>query len=262
MASWSAGQYLRFADERTQPCRDLASRIAVADVRRVIDLGCGPGNSTEVLAARWPSAAISGSDNSAEMLKAARESHPDWDWQHADIADWAEGSGEPYDVVFSNAALHWVPAHDVVLPKLLSRVAQGGALAVQMPAYDSPAHRVSRELALTARWKHRFPNGVAGDWHAHEVDFYYDVVAPHASRVDLWETSYQHVMESRSGIVEWYKGTGLRPFLAALPDPVERDRFLAEYLHGLEEVYPTRANGRVLFPFRRIFFIAYVEAPS
>jgi trans-aconitate 2-methyltransferase len=257
MASWSASQYLRFADERTRPCRDLVARIDVPNARRVIDLGCGPGNSTEVLAERWPAAAITGADSSAEMLQTAAETHPAWHWEHSDIAEWAAAPGDSYDVVFSNAALHWVPDHQHVLPQLLGRVNPGGAFAAQLPAYDSPAHRVSRNLAATPAWLHRFPNGVPGDWYTHEIAAYYDILAPHCSRLDLWETEYQHILESRPAIVEWYKSTGLRPFLAVLTDPAERDRFLAEYLKGLEEFYPVRASGRVLFPFRRIFWIAY-----
>jgi trans-aconitate 2-methyltransferase len=256
MASWDTGQYLRFLQERTQPCRDLASRIAVAGIRRMIDLGCGPGNSTAVLAERWPEAAISGIDASPEMLQAARESHPGRDWRQADIAEWAAAPGEPYDVVFSNAALQWLPDHDALLPKLLSHVTPGGAFAAQLPAHDALAHRISRALATSQRWSHRFPDGVA-TWYAHEIEFYYDLLAPHASRIDLWETTYLYVMEGQQAIVEWYKGTDLRPYLAALRDPADRDRFLEEYLRGLEEVYPRRANGRVLFPFRRMFFIAY-----
>ena len=126
-AGWDAAQYLRFADERTQPCRDLAARIAVANPSRIIDLGCGPGNSTAVLAERWPEAAITGLDNSLEMLKTAAEQHSAWRWQHGEIFEWAARTGNPYDIVFSNAALQWVPDHLSVLPKLLQRIASGGS---------------------------------------------------------------------------------------------------------------------------------------
>jgi len=222
-----------------------------------MDLGCGPGNSTAVLAKRWPEAVITGLDSSPEMLQEARAADPDRTWIEADISTWAAETSELYDVVFSNAALQWVPDHSVALSNLLARVAPGGALAVQMPSYDSPAHRLSRSMAASPRWSHRFPGGPAGDWHTHEIAYYYDVLAPLASNLDFWETQYLHVMDAPGDIVEWYKGTGLRPFLAALKDGDERNEFLAEYLAGLETVYPRQRNGCVLFPFGRIFLVAY-----
>jgi trans-aconitate 2-methyltransferase len=257
MTTWNARQYLRFSEERIRPCRDLVARVSVDHVHRVIDLGCGPGNSTAVLAQRWPGAAITGLDNSPEMLQEARAADPDRTWIEGDISTWAAAPGDSYDVVFSNAALQWVPDHAVVLAKLLVRVSSGGALAIQMPAYDSPAHRLSRTMAASQRWSHRFPGGPAGDWNTQDISYYYDLLAPLASNLDFWETEYLHVMDAPGDIVEWYKGTGLRPFLAALKDGDERNQFLAEYLQGLENVYPRRRNGRVLFPFGRIFLVAY-----
>src|SRR5262245_21129084 len=183
--------------------------------------------------------------------------HPDGNWRQANIADWAAAADRPYDVVFSNAALQWVPDHATVFPKLLAHASPAGALAVQVPAYDSPAHRVSRGLATLEPWRRYFPNGVTGDWHTHDVAFYYDVLSPQAARLDLWETDYVHIMNGHSDIVEWYKGTGLRPFLAAVPKGEAQDHFLAEYLEGLKRVYPLQPDGRLLFPFRRIFLIAY-----
>ena len=255
-SAWNSEQYLRFAEERTRPCRDLAARVAVEQVRTVIDLGCGPGNSTEVLAGRWPAAAITGLDNSAEMLRSAHETQPGRNWVEGDIAAWAAAPGERYNVVFSNAALQWVGGHVALFPQLLARVRPPGALAVQVPAYDSPAHNLSRAMADSAAWRPLFAGGIV-DWHTHDAAFYFDVLAPHAQRLEIWETEYIHVMDSPADIVEWYKGTGLRPFLGALRNEVDRERFLAEYLSGIERLYPPRANGRVLFPFRRLFAIAY-----
>lgn len=257
MVSWSASKYLQFGEERTRPCLDLAARILVPEVRRIADLGCGPGNSTEVLAERWPAASITGVDSSADMLQAAREKHPTWHWEQADITEWAASPGDPYDLVFSNAALQWVPVPSTVLPRLMTKVAPGGALAVQIPVYDAPAHRISRELAASPAWRHRFPNGVPGDWHSYDIAYYYDLLAPHCSRLDLWETEYQHILPDQAAIVEWYKGSGLRPLLSGLKDPAEQARFLAEYFEGVKSAFPVRASGRVLFPFRRIFWVAY-----
>ena len=250
MPAWSAAQYLKFGDERTRPSRDLVARIEVAQPARVIDLGCGPGNSTEVLAERWPAAEITGLDNSRRMIEAARAAHPERRWLEADVAAWAaEEGGATFDVVFSNAALQWLPDHASLLPRLMRRVAPGGALAFQMPAHDAPAHCLMRSLAEARALR-------VADWHSHDPAFYYDVLAAGCARVDLWETEYQHVMAGAEGIVEWYRGTGLRPFLDALGTDVERERFTVEFLEGMRQAYPKRADGRVLFPFRRVFAIA------
>jgi trans-aconitate 2-methyltransferase len=255
MPTWNSEQYLRFAEERTQPARDLAARIAVASPQRVMDLGCGPGNSTEVLARRWSSAHLEGLDSSTEMIAAARKANPQWQWQQGDIAAWT--AAKPYDVVFSNAALQWVPDHAWILPRLLEQVAKGGALAVQMPGnFDAPAHVLMRELGASPAWEKYF-RGAVREWHVGNPSFYYDVLAPHATRVDLWTTDYFHIMPNAEVILEWYRGTGLRPWLDALPDEPTRARFAADYLAALRDAYPSQQNGCVLFPFRRLFFVAY-----
>jgi|SRR5215472_582760 len=249
MPSWNATQYLKFSDERTRPCRDLAARVDLADPRRVIDLGCGPGNSTEVLAERWPAAELSGLDSSPHMIAKARTAHPEWRWITGEIAQWAEG-GDVYDVVFSNAALQWVPDHASVFPKLLRRAR---VLAAQIPGnWDGPAHRAMREVAKGFTFQRE-----VREWHSSAAAFYYDWLAPHAARLDLWETEYIHIMDGAEAIVEWYKGTGMRPFLEALPTDAERDRFTAAYLDAIRGAYPTQLDAKVLFPFRRIFLVAY-----
>jgi trans-aconitate 2-methyltransferase len=250
MPTWNPHQYLKFAEERSRPCRDLAARVEVAAPRTIIDLGCGPGNSTEVLSARWPEAAITGLDSSAAMIDAARAASPQREWRIGDIPTWA-GGDERFDLVFSNAALQWVGDHAAIFPQLLARVTAGGALAVQMPGnYKDPQHQLMREVG------ERFHLQVR-EWRAHDLDFYYDALAPHASRLDLWATEYLHVLPSVEGIVEWYKGTGMRPYLDALGSEAERERFLGEYLEGLQGIYTPQADGAVLFPFRRLFIVAY-----
>lgn len=258
MPTWNADQYLRFGDERTQPCRDLVARIALASPRRIIDLGCGPGNSTEVLAKRWPAAELTGLDSSPEMIDAARGMYPERRWVVRDIAAWATGDDGPFDVVFSNAAMQWVDDHATTYPRLLTRAASGGALAVQVPCnYGAPAHRLMRELAESDGWRARLPAGGVREWHVHDPGFYYDVLAPHAARIEVWETEYLHVMAGPEAIVDWYKGTGLRPFLDALASDAERASFMAEYLELIRVAFPRRPDGRVLFPFRRLFVVAY-----
>ena len=250
MPTWNPQQYLKFAEERSRPCRDLAARVDIAAPRRIVDLGCGPGNSAEVLAARWPQAAITGIDSSAAMIDAARAASPQCRWRIGDITEWA-GGGERFDVVFSNAALQWVGEHAAVFPKLLSRLAGGGALAVQVPGnYKEAPHQLMREVAS------RFELHVR-EWHTHDLDFYYDALAPHAARLDLWATEYLHALPNVEAIVEWYKGTGMRPYLDALPGDAEREEFMAGYLEGLRRIYKPQPNGTVLFPFRRLFIVAY-----
>src|SRR5262245_6842677 len=251
---WNPGQYLKFDTERTQPCRDLVSRIMLRDVRRAIDLGCGPGNSTQVLRDRWPNADITGLDNSNEMLASAREAQPQGRWIYGDIGQWADEVGEAFDLVFSNAAVHWVPAHAAVFPKLLTRTR--AALAVQMPGnLNGLVHRILREIASAPQWRSLL--GDVKNWQAHEPEFYYDVLSPLASRVDVWTTEYIHIMKSPEAIIEWYKGTGLRPYLDALKSAADREKFLGEVLERVQGAYAVRKNGQVLFPFRRVFVIAY-----
>jgi trans-aconitate 2-methyltransferase len=258
MPSWNPQQYLKFADERARPCRDLAARVEIWRPLRIIDLGCGPGNSAEVIAQRWPDAAITGLDSSPAMIESARAIRPEYEWRAGDIAEWAASTGERFDMVFSNAALQWVGDHATLFPRLFEHVETGGALAVQAPGnYDGAAQCAMRELAAEPGWRAWFPLGRAREWHTHDLDFYYDALAAHAARLDLWATEYWHCMASAEAIIEWYKGTGLRPYLDAISDPMERERFLAEYLERIRPAYPPRGDGSVLFAFRRIFIVAY-----
>lgn len=257
MPTWNAQQYMKFGDERTQPCRDLAVRVNVDAPRRVIDLGCGPGNSTAIAAQRWPQAQITGLDSSPEMIDTARQERPDGTWVVGEIASWSATNEREFDIIFSNAAIQWVQDHAALLPRLFHRVAPGGALAIQIPAnYDGPAHRLMRELAASPPWRAWFPDGSIREWFSHDADFYYDLLAPLSARLDLWETDYIHILPDARAIVEWYKGTGLRPFLDALPQE-RREPFMAEYLQLIRGAYPPRADRKVLFPFRRLFMIAY-----
>jgi trans-aconitate 2-methyltransferase len=258
MPSWDADQYLKFASERTRPARDLAAAVAIDAPSRAIDLGCGPGNSTEILAERWQAAALSGIDSSAAMIAAAQRDYPHWRWSVGDIAAWANEPGEAYDLIFSNAALQWVPDHATLYPNLFARVAPSGALAVQVPANrGAPAHQAMRDLAASARWTSFFPKGVVREWFVHDAGFYYDRLVAAAARVDIWQTEYLHVMDGPAAIVEWYRGTGLRPFLDALPTEQDRAAFAADYLERIAAAYPVQADGRVLFPFSRLFVVAY-----
>jgi len=255
---WDPRQYLKFASERTRPCHDLAGHVSLSDVRRVIDLGCGPGNSTEVLVSRWPRAEVAGLDNSAGMIETARQSHPDRRWILQGIADWAATADEQFDLVFSNAALQWVGDHDVLFPRLLERVVPGGALAVQMPCgFNTPGQRLMHELATSPPWVHKFPSEGVRQWHVRDIDFYYDLLAPRTVALDCWKTDYLHILPNAEAIVEWYKGTALRPFLDALESAADKEQFTSEYLELIRPYYPPHPDGRVLLPFPRMFLIAY-----
>ena len=258
MASWNPKQYLQFADLRSRPCHDLANRVGIPHAGRIVDLGCGTGNSTEVLAARWPDASITGIDSSPAMIDAARSASPNGDWRAGNIEDWLASPDERYDLVFSTAALQWVGNHARLFPALFAHVEPGGALAVQMPCnYHTHQNRIPRELAASPKWRRWFPEGRAQEWFSYEPDFYYDLLAPLASRLDIWTSEYLQPMADAEAIVDWYKGTGLRPYLEAIGDDAERRRFLSEYLARLRPHYPARASGGVLFAFRRVFIVAY-----
>jgi len=255
MNSWKPDRYLRFSDERTRPAVDLASRIAIDAPGSVIDLGCGPGNSTQVLRRRWPAARVCGLDSSKEMLSSAKKSYPDQEWIMADIKDWSAAT--PYDVVFSNAALQWIRNHEALIRHLFNQVAPGGALAFQIPsAAYLPVRSFIHQIAQDEAWAFQL-EGARMALTMEEPHIYYDVLAPHASSVDIWETEYYHVMESSFAIVEWIAATGLRPFLEALDSEIKRKRFIELLSERVAEAYPVRNDGRVLFPFRRTFVIAY-----
>jgi trans-aconitate 2-methyltransferase len=255
MTPWNPEQYLRFGDERTRPARDLVARVRVDAPTRVIDLGCGPGNSTHALGERWPRARVCGLDSSAAMIAAARSTYPGQEWFTGTIERWEPD--EPFDVVFSNAALQWVSGHATLVPRLFGHVAPGGALAFQIPsgAY-SPVRALIDEVAGDAAWASRMADARRA-LTMEAPDVYYDALAPRARAVDIWETEYQHVMPSALAIVDWMSSTGLRPYLEALDADEDRVRFVGMLAERVGGAYRPQSDGRVLFPFRRTFVIAY-----
>jgi len=253
MPIWNPAQYLKFGAERTRPSLDLCARIP-GSPGRILDLGCGPGNSTAVLRERWPEAELAGLDSSAEMIAQARASHPAGSW----ILAGAEGYVPPeaLDLVFSNAVLQWLPDHQRLLPRIMGWLAPGGCLAVQMPAKDGTRLRaVMAVVAARPRWRDALA-GAEGALNFHDASFYYDLLAPSA-QVDLWETVYHHPMASHRALIEWYEGTGMRPYLERLPDEAARAAFKAELLEECRGEYPVMADGKVVMPFKRLFFLAW-----
>ncbi len=251
--SWNPNQYLKFAAPRLQPAIDLLARVPLANPQTVYDLGCGAGNVTRLLALRWPAAAITGVDDSTPMLAKAAVEAPGLNWVQQSVADWR--APQPADLIYSNAALHWLPDHSTLFPSLLNQLAPGGVLAVQMPRnFDAPSHRLIDDTVRAGPWRSRLepmlrPSPVA------EPGFYYDGLAQHAGRLDIWETEYLQVLEGTDPVKEWTKGTWLKQFLDAL-DEGDRMAFEADYATRLRHAYPMRSDGRTLFPFRRLFMVA------
>lgn len=248
-----AKQYVAFEDHRTRPVRDLLSAIPLAAARTAIDIGCGPGNSTEALAARFPSAKISGIDSSGDMISAARKRLPNLNFEVIGVEHWK--SLESYDVILANASLQWVSNHKVLYPALMQKLNKGGVLAVQTPDnFNEPAHKLIRSVAENGAW--------AGEISSIEraprepAEWYYDLLRPYSENLDIWRTIYYHPLPGGApDIVEWFKGSALRPYLEPLSEDA-RSEFLLQYTREIEKAYPKLSNGTVLLPFPRLFIVA------
>jgi len=252
--SWNPGQYLKFGGHRTRPAIELLARVDVAAPKSVYDLGCGPGNSTALLAERWPDANVAGVDGSADMLAQARGDHPGLDWVAADLAAWEPAA--PADVLFSNAVLHWLDDHGALFPGLVGHLAPGGVLAVQMPNnFRSPSHTCMGDAIEAGPWAGRL-RGVRRKQPVAEPRDYYGWLRPVASEVDIWETEYLQLLEGDNAVAEWTKGSALRPLLDALDSEAERDAFFEVYSKLVRKAYPKAPDGRTPFPFRRLFIVA------
>lgn len=251
--AWDPKTYLDFGAERTRPAAELLARIACDAPARVVDLGCGPGNSTALLAERWPSAGLEGVDSSPEMLEEAKHSGVRARWSEADISNWNPGA--KYGVIFSNATFQWLPDHKTLLPRVMTHVADGGAFAFQVPRnFNEPCHTLIHAVAQGGPWAAKLKN-VRDWWNVLEPEAYFGVLEPVASAIDIWETTYVQVLEGEDAVFRWMSGTGLRPFANAL-EGREREAFLAEYRRRVGEAYPQRKSGKTLYPFQRLFCIA------
>lgn len=250
--SWNPAQYLKFAGHRLRPAVDLLSRVPIDQPATVYDLGCGAGQTVSLLAARFPGAQVLGIDSSPEMLADARKAFPEHRFTAGNIAQFR--AVPPAHLLFSNAALQWLTDHHTLLPRLLGEVRVGGVLAVQMPRVeDSPRIRALREIAADPRWAERALARLQPGPLAPEA--YYDVLAPAAASLDIWETEYQHVLEGADPVVEWTRGAGGAALLAALDGGEQKD-FLARYTAAMREAYPRRTDGTTLLAFRRLFIVA------
>jgi len=253
MTEWHAQQYVLFEQERTRPVRDLLAAVPPTTVRAALDLGCGPGNSTEVLAAYAPEAEILGLDLSPDMIAAARQRLGALRFDVADIARW--DGAESYDLILANAVLQWLGQHETLLPRLVAKLNFAGSLALQMPDnLDEPAHRLMREIAADGPWARKL-KGVARTTRF-DASQYYALLKPLCARVDVWRTVYYHPLAGGAeAVVEWFKGSALRPFLAPL-DAQEQGAFLLRYCAGIRSAYSALADGSMLLPFPRLFVVA------
>jgi trans-aconitate 2-methyltransferase len=248
--TWDPALYLRYADDRGRPFLELLARVGAEDPSSVVDLGCGPGNLTALLAQRWPAATVRGVDSSEEMVGRARVTAPHLDFTVADLRSWEAQA--PVDVLVTNATLQWVPGHRDLLPRLVDQVAEGGWLALQVPGnFDQPSHTLRDRLAADPRFA-EYLRDVATPT-AHDPGVYLDRLASLGSEVDVWETTYLHVLPGEDPVLDWVSGTGARPTLQALPDGL-REEFTGELRAALRAAYPQGEHGTVL-PFRRVFAV-------
>lgn len=248
MSDWNPTLYLQFGAERSRPAAELLARVQLNDVVSAIDLGCGPGNSTELLHFRWPNANITGIDSSPSMLEEARKRLPTCHFIEEDIRHFQPETTP--DVIYANASLQWISGHDTLLPYLVSLLKNKGLLAVQMPYnWDEPSHVLMREVAQEQGHPNRGRDPLPS------VHAYYDILSHAGCEADIWRTTYYHKMDSHQAIIDWVSATGLRPWIQDL-DEQKKQLYLARYHQRLQECYPKQADGKILLAFPRLFMVA------
>ena len=253
MTNWNPAQYLRFGNERLQPAIDLIARIRLESPEVIYDLGCGTGTGTVMLKERWPEAMVTGVDASESMLERTQTLEANVSWQQSDLNTWEPD--EPPDLLFSNAALHWLDHHETLFSRLFSRLAPGGVLAVQMPHnFSAPTHTLIADTVRAGPWRERLEPHLR-EHPVMEGAAYYDMFGPISTRVDLWETTYFHVLGGDDPVVEWTKGSILAPLLDLL-EGTEMESFLEMYRSLIAKAYPQQNDGKTVLPFRRLFIMA------
>jgi len=252
---WNSEEYLKFKTERTQPAVDLVNRINMVNPKKILDIGCGPGNSNEVLYNKYPNAYILGVDKSEEMINAAKMKYPNLDFDICDVSRDLPQLDSDFDIVFSNACIQWVPDHEHLLKNMLGLLNKNGILAVQIPMnFNEPIHNIISETVHSKKWKKYFTEPRI--FYTLSQSEYYDLLSEISGVFYIWETVYYHVMKSHDDILEWYRGTGLRPYLSVLPES-KKTEFENEIMECLIQRYPRQKNGDIIFRFPRFFFIAY-----
>lgn len=254
MADWNAGQYLKFEDERTRPSIDLLRRVPLEEATHCVEIGCGPGNSTELIVKRYPTARILGLDNSPDMLTKARARLPDLLFEETDIANWE--TTERFDLIFANAVLQWLPGHPDLLKRLACFLKDGGCLAVQMPNnLNEPSHRLMKQVAQEGPWAEKLSSAAEARETIGSFEDYYAWLQQAGCTVDIWQTTYVHPLAGGEAIVEWFKSTGLKPYLDPL-SPDHRSEYVRRYQAAIAQAYPAQQDGKVLLRFPRLFFVA------
>ena len=254
MFKWNSNQYLKFESERTQPSIDLANRIKILHPINIIDIGCGPGNSTQVLCERYPDSKVLGVDMSDDMIKTARETHDNAEFMVCDVEREIDKISEKYDIVFSNACIQWIPNHELLLKNMMNLLNEGGALAVQIPMnYNEPIHKIIRNISTNEKWAKKFNKPRLLNTLTESE--YFDLLSGISSDFVMWNTVYMHRMKDHNAIMDWYRGTGLRPYLQQLSDD-DKLEFENDIYNEVIKSYPKQKNGELIFRFPRFFFIA------
>lgn len=252
MTTWEPQTYLRYADIRFRAGLDLLARIPKLGYSTIYDLGAGTGHLTRILADTFAKAKVIGVDSSPEMLAEARREFPGLAWQQADISSWRPPA--PPDLIYTNAALQWVSDHETLLPSLLNQLRPGGVLAMQVPRhFESPSHLELKELVMQSRWRGKLEHLLLAPIPSPET--YWHWLSTHARNLDIWETIYLQVLDGKDPVVNFMRGTALRPFLSALPE-ADATKFIDDFAQRMAAAYPPRPNGQTLFPFRRLFLVA------
>lgn len=254
MTDWDSAKYLKFGDERTQPAIDLVNRINFQNPKKILDIGCGPGNSSAVLAQRYPDADVLGIDNSPAMIEAARVQHPGIRFMQCDASRDLHLLDRNFDIVFSNACIQWIPDHHTLLKNMMYLLKPGGVIAIQIPMNcQEPIHQIIKQISTSHKWFSKFENPRI--FYNLTQSGYYDLLSDIASDFCIWQTTYFHKMKSHSDIMEWYRATGLRPYLNAL-SKTDRLNFESDIYGELINTYPKQKNGEIIFRFPRFFFTA------
>jgi len=256
MNDWNPNKYLVFKNERTQPAIDLVERIELVNPKNIIDIGCGPGNSTQILVNKYPNSAVVGLDSSKAMIEKAKADFPNQTWIHEKAEN--IGDEKKYSLVFSNAALQWIDNHEILIPKLWNLVDDNGAFAAQIPNFKPmPVNTAINNVLTKDKWNYGIKDNVPWNKQLYGLDYYYELLNKHSKKIVLWETHYCHIMSSIQGIIDFVHSTALKPYSEQLNDENKKQEFETEVLEECKKYYKEQSDGNILFPFQRMFVIAY-----